>query len=124
MTRLITSRVFPGIPHRGIETVTYLISGDIKHEDSLGNKGNILDGCCQWMTQVAASFTKKCHSQSDRMLGVQLWLNLPHKDKMVDPKYRDIRSDMVPKVRRRRLEIKIISGNYKGISEGLYKVTM
>lgn len=107
---------FPWHPHRGIETVTYLISGDIEHEDSLGNKGNILDGCCQWMTAGGGILHQEMPQSSDRMLGVQLWLNLPGKDKMVAPKYRDIRADMVPKVEEDGCEIKIISGNYKGNS--------
>ena len=107
---------FPWHPHRGIETVTYLISGDIEHEDSLGNKGNILDGCCQWMTAGGGILHQEMPQSSDRMLGVQLWLNLPGKCKMVAPKYRDIRADMVPKVEEDGCEIKIISGHYKGNS--------
>ena len=105
---------FPWHPHRGIETVTYLISGDIEHEDSLGNKGNILDGCCQWMTAGSGILHQEMPQPSDRMLGVQLWLNLPRKDKMSTPQYRDIREDMVPKVEEDGCEIKIISGHYKG----------
>ena len=105
---------FPWHPHRGIETVTYLISGDIEHEDSLGNKGNILDGCCQWMTAGSGILHQEMPQPSGRMLGVQLWLNLPRKDKMTAPQYRDIREDMVPKVEEDGCEIKIISGHYKG----------
>ena len=105
---------FPWHPHRGIETVTYLISGDIEHEDSLGNKGNILDGCCQWMTAGGGILHQEMPQPSDRMLGVQLWLNLPRKDKMVAPKYRDIRADMVPKIEEDGCTIGVISGHYKG----------
>lgn len=105
---------FPWHPHRGIETVTYLISGNIEHEDSLGNKGNILDGCCQWMTAGGGILHQEMPQPSDRMLGVQLWLNLPRKDKMVAPKYRDIRADMVPKIQEAGCTIGIISGHYKG----------
>ncbi|MGV8984521.1 pirin family protein [Clostridium sp.] len=107
---------FPWHPHRGIETVTYLIRGDIEHEDSLGNKGNILDGCCQWMTAGGGILHQEMPQPSDRMLGVQLWLNLPRKDKMVAPKYRDIRADMVPKIEEDGCSIGIISGHYKGNS--------
>ena len=85
---------FPWHPHRGIETVTYLISGDIEHMDSLGNKGSILDGCCQWMTAGGGILHQEMPKKSNKMLGVQLWLNLPQKDKMTSPKYRDIRADM------------------------------
>ncbi|MBU3144928.1 pirin family protein [Clostridium sp. CF012] len=105
---------FPWHPHRGIETVTYLISGDIEHEDSLGNKGNILDGCCQWMTAGGGILHQEMPKPSERMLGVQLWLNLPRKDKMVAPKYRDIRADMVPKIEEDGSTIGVISGHYKG----------
>ena len=89
---------FPWHPHRGIETVTYLISWDIEHIDSLGNKGSILDGCCQWMTAGGGILHQEMPKSSNRMLGVQLWLNLPQKNKMISPKYRDIRADMVPKL--------------------------
>lgn len=104
---------FPWHPHRGIETVTYLIKGDIEHMDSLGNKGSILDGCCQWMTAGSGILHQEMPKASDRMLGVQLWLNLPKKDKMADPKYRDITADMVPEAQEEGCAIRVISGNYK-----------
>jgi len=107
---------FPWHPHRGIETVTYLIKGEIEHIDSLGNKGNILEGCCQWMTAGSGIFHQEMPQACDRMLGVQLWLNLPARDKMTAPKYRDIRADMVPKIKEEGCTIGVISGNYKGNS--------
>ena len=105
---------FPWHPHRGIETVTYLIKGDIEHLDSLGNKGNILDGCCQWMTAGGGILHQEMPKSCERMLGVQLWLNLPRADKMTTPKYRDIRADMVPKIEEDGSTIGVISGSYKG----------
>ena len=105
---------FPWHPHRGIETVTYLISGDIEHMDSLGNKGSILDGCCQWMTAGSGILHQEMPKSSNRMLGVQLWLNLPRKYKMTSPKYRDIRANMIPKIEEDECSIRVISGNYKG----------
>ncbi len=105
---------FPWHPHRGIETVTYLISGDIEHMDNIGNKGNILDGCCQWMTAGSGILHQEMPQSCERMLGVQLWLNLPRKDKMVTPKYRDIRADMVPIIEEKGCSIRIISGQYRG----------
>ena len=105
---------FPWHPHRGIETVTYLISGNIEHMDSLGNKGNILDGCCQWMTAGGGILHQEMPQSSNRMLGVQLWLNLPRRDKMTTPKYHDIRADMVPKIEEDGNTIRVISGQYKG----------
>jgi len=107
---------FPWHPHRGIETVTYLIKGNIEHLDSLGNKGNILDGCCQWMTAGSGIMHQEMPQPSERMLGVQLWLNLPQNDKMTAPTYRDIRADMVPKVLEEGSIIGVISGEYKGNS--------
>ncbi|MCB2294940.1 pirin family protein [Clostridium algoriphilum] len=105
---------FPWHPHRGIETVTYLISGDIEHMDNIGNKGNILDGCCQWMTAGSGILHQEMPLPSNRMLGVQLWLNLPRKDKMTTPKYRDIRANMVPIIEEEGCSIRIISGHYRG----------
>lgn len=107
---------FPWHPHRGIETVTYLISGEIEHIDSLGNKGNILDGCCQWMTAGGGILHQEMPQPCERMLGVQLWLNLPRNHKMTTPKYRDIRADMVPKIEEDGCHIRVISGTYKGNS--------
>jgi len=82
---------FPWHPHRGIETITYLIQGDIEHGDSLGNKGSILDGDCQWMTAGSGIIHQEMPKPAERMFGAQLWLNLPAKDKMTPPKYGDIK---------------------------------
>jgi len=89
---------FPWHPHRGIETVTYLIAGDVEHRDSLGNKGSIQDGCCQWMTAGSGIMHQEMPQPSERMLGIQLWLNLPRKDKMTQPQYRDLVAEKIPKV--------------------------
>lgn len=105
---------FPWHPHRGIETVTYLISGRIDHEDSLGNKGTITAGGCQWMTAGSGILHQEMPIASDRMLGAQLWVNLAAKDKMTEPKYRDITADMVPVLKDENGEIKVISGVYEG----------
>lgn len=78
---------FPWHPHRGIETITYLVQGNIEHGDSIGNQGAILDGDCQWMTAGSGIIHQEMPQPSPRMLGVQLWLNLPAKDKMVAPHY-------------------------------------
>ena len=86
---------FPWHPHRGIETITYLISGKIEHEDSIGNKGEINDGDCQWMTAGSGILHQEMPKPSSKMLGTQIWLNLPKKDKMTEPKYRDIGKDII-----------------------------
>ncbi len=105
---------FPWHPHRGIETVTYLIRGDIEHGDSLGNKGSIKDGGCQWMTAGGGILHQEMPQAAERMLGVQLWLNLPKKDKMTAPKYHDIQADMIPRIEEDGCTIGVISGHYKG----------
>lgn len=114
---------FPWHPHRGIETITYLIQGDIEHGDSLGNKGSILDGECQWMTAGSGIIHQEMPKPSDRMLGVQLWLNLPAKDKMVQPQYHQIAKADIPVVDEGDKKIRIIAGSYhgiKGATEGDY----
>ena len=111
---------FPWHPHRGIETITYLIRGDIAHGDSLGNKGRILDGECQWMTAGSGILHQEMPQASERMLGTQLWLNLPAKDKMTEPKYNDIVRENVPTVAEEGLNIRIVSGTYKG-TDGAFR---
>jgi len=107
---------FPWHPHRGIETVTYLIAGDVEHKDSLGNKGSILDGCCQWMTAGGGILHQEMPQPSERMLGVQLWLNLPRKNKMSQPEYRDISASMIPKIKDEGCTVGVIAGSYGGVS--------
>lgn len=107
---------FPWHPHRGIETVTYLIHGAIEHMDSLGNKGVIRDGCCQWMTAGSGIMHQEMPLASEHMLGVQLWLNLPRRDKMTKPEYRDIEAAMVPVVYEQEACVKVIAGRYQGTS--------
>lgn len=106
---------FPWHPHRGIETVTYLIHGDIEHGDSLGNSGSILDGCCQWMTAGSGIMHQEMPQASDWMLGVQLWINLPAKDKMTVPHYRDITADKVPRVKGEGYTVGVLSGEFNGV---------
>lgn len=105
---------FPWHPHRGIETVTYLVSGHIEHGDSLGNTGDILDGGCQWMTAGSGILHQEMPKASPRMLGLQLWLNLPGKDKMTPPKYNDIRSGDVPEIKEDGMTVRVISGSFGG----------
>lgn len=104
---------FPWHPHRGIETVTYLIRGDIEHGDSLGGSGSIRDGDCQWMTAGSGIIHQEMPKPSPRMLGAQLWLNLPGREKMTQPGYNGIVSDDVPVVREDGLTVRIIAGRYR-----------
>jgi redox-sensitive bicupin YhaK (pirin superfamily) len=107
---------FPWHPHRGIETITYLIHGDIEHGDSLGNKGRILDGECQWMTAGSGIIHQEIPKPSERMLGVQLWLNLPAKEKMTRPKYHGIAKTDIPVIDAGGRKIHVLSGSYGGVS--------
>jgi redox-sensitive bicupin YhaK (pirin superfamily) len=114
---------FPWHPHRGIETVTYLIAGEIEHGDSLGNKGHILNGGCQWMTAGSGIIHQEMPQPAERMLGLQLWLNLPRKNKWTQPQYRDITADRIPKVQEESGTVGVISGAYgnvQGVTQGDY----
>ncbi len=104
---------FPFHPHRGIETVTYLIKGKVEHADSLGNKGVINNGESQWMTAGSGIIHQEMPKPSDHFLGLQLWINIPQKDKMTHPSYFDITNDMIKEVKEPFGQIRVISGEYK-----------
>lgn len=106
---------FPWHPHRGIETVTYLLKGEIEHGDSLGNSGIISDLGCQWMTAGSGIIHQEMPKAAERMLGCQLWVNLPKKDKMTIPAYRDIQQKDVSVVAEENASVRVLSGSYKNI---------
>ncbi|MCX6334690.1 MAG: pirin family protein [Bacteroidia bacterium] len=106
-------RGFPRHPHRGIETVTYLLQGEIEHGDSLGNNGVIRDLQCQWMTAGSGIIHQEMPQASERLLGCQLWVNLPKKDKMTQPAYRDIKQEDVSVVQELGATVRVLSGNYR-----------
>ena len=118
---------FPWHPHRGIETITYLVKGRMEHGDSLGNRGTINDLECQWMTAGSGIVHQEMPLASERMLGCQLWVNLPAKDKMTIPSYGDITQDKIVVTTEENAVVRILAGSYKGKSgvfEGKYvKVT-
>ncbi len=91
---------FPWHPHRGIETITYVLKGDVEHGDSLGNKGDISSGDVQWMTAGSGIIHQEMPKgdSEGKMEGFQLWANLPAVDKMMLPRYRDIKSMQIPTV--------------------------
>jgi redox-sensitive bicupin YhaK (pirin superfamily) len=97
---------FPPHPHRGFETVTYMLDGHMLHEDHLGNRGDLLPGGAQWMTAGRGIIHSEMPQQeSGRMRGFQLWINLPAAEKMKPAHYRDIRPEEIPHrgpARRRR----------------------
>ncbi|MES2017180.1 MAG: pirin family protein [Pseudomonadota bacterium] len=89
---------FPEHPHRGFETVSYMIKGSMRHRDSAGNEGLITEGGVQWMTAGRGVAHSEMPEQTDGLMeGFQLWLNLPAKDKMTAPWYRDIPSEAIPR---------------------------
>ena len=106
-------RGFPWHPHRGIETVTYMLEGKVEHEDSIGNKGVINSGDIQWMTAGSGILHQEMpKAQKGMMQGMQLWVNLPSENKMMAPRYRGITSQEIPVTKTDGIEIRIISGSY------------
>jgi len=104
---------FPWHPHRGIETITYVLNGDVEHGDSMGNKGDITSGDVQWMTAGSGIIHQEMPKgdAEGNMEGFQLWANLPASQKMMDPRYRDVKAEQIPKVHLENgTEIKIICG--------------
>ena len=102
---------FPPHPHRGFETVTYMINGKFKHKDTAGNEGYLNDGSVQWMTAGRGVVHSEMPEQTEGLMrGFQLWLNLPKEKKMIDPSYRDIQSNDIPTVKLDGGDVKVISG--------------
>jgi redox-sensitive bicupin YhaK (pirin superfamily) len=91
---------FPWHPHRGMETITYVLDGDVEHKDSLGNGGVIGAGDVQWMTAGSGIIHQEMPkgNRKGEMWGFQLWANLPAQDKMTDPRYREVKENRIPKV--------------------------
>jgi hypothetical protein len=108
---------FPWHPHRGIETITYMLRGEVEHGDSMGNKGIISPGDIQWMTAGSGIIHQEMPKgdKEGTMGGFQLWANLPKSHKMMDPRYRDVKSKQIPGViLDNGTKIKIICGNVDG----------
>ena len=105
---------FPWHPHRGIETITYLMDGLLEHGDSLGNSGLIEPFGCQWMTAGSGIIHQEMPQPADHMHGAQLWLNLPSKEKMTEPAYRDITVDDLQAYEDADVLVRVICGEYKG----------
>jgi len=105
---------FPWHPHRGIETITYMLHGEVEHGDSLGNKGVIHPGDVQWMTAGSGIIHQEMPKgdPKGRMGGFQLWANLPAAQKMIDPRYRDVKREHIPVVNLKKgVEIRVICGD-------------
>lgn len=108
---------FPPHPHRGFETITYMLNGKFRHKDSAGNEGLLSDGSVQWMTAGSGVIHSEMPEKTDGLVrGFQLWLNLPKKLKMIDPSYRDIPSEKIPEVDIDNGRVRVISGTYNNIT--------
>lgn len=108
---------FPWHPHRGIETITYVLGGEVEHGDSLGNSGRISSGDVQWMTAGSGIVHQEMPKGDEKkvMAGFQLWANLPASHKMMEPRYRDVKAHQIPEI---SLEsgaiVKVICGTVSG----------
>jgi hypothetical protein len=102
---------FPSHPHRGFETVTYMLNGKFRHKDSAGNEGFLTDGSVQWMTAGRGVIHSEMPEQTEGLVwGFQLWVNLPKKLKMAEPAYQDIPSDAIPEIVRDGTTVRVIAG--------------
>jgi redox-sensitive bicupin YhaK (pirin superfamily) len=109
---------FPAHPHRGFQTVTYMLAGKMRHRDSVGNEGVIDEGGLQWMNAGRGIIHEEIPQQTNGLLkGFQLWVNLPSKEKMSAPAYQDIAADAVPWVNMNSgLAVKVLAGRLDGVT--------
>jgi redox-sensitive bicupin YhaK (pirin superfamily) len=111
-------RGFPTHPHRGIETVTYMLEGNVRHRDSLGNAGVIGPGDVQWMTSGRGILHEEMprRGPSGLIIGFQLWVNLPAAQKMSQPRYQEINADNIPKIEENGAKVRVVAGEYHGVT--------
>ena len=109
---------FPEHPHRGFETVTYMLDGRMRHRDNHGNEGLLVPGSVQWMTAGRGLVHSEMPEQQEgRMRGFQLWVNLPAKDKMTAPRYQEFGPERIPLVRPAEgVEVRVIAGEVDGVA--------
>ncbi len=107
---------FPWHPHRGMETVTYMWTGEVEHGDNIGHKGVIRSGDVQWMTAGSGIIHQEMPKKYNGLMqGFQLWVNLPAKKKLTDPKYRGIEKNQIPILQKNGLKIKVIAGKVDAV---------
>ena len=109
---------FPEHPHRGFETVTYMLDGRMRHKDNHGNEGVLVPGSVQWMTAGRGLVHSEMPEQEEgRMRGFQLWVNLPGREKMTEPRYQEFAPDRIPQVEPAPgVSVKVIAGEVDGVS--------
>ncbi|HLS85186.1 MAG TPA: pirin family protein [Burkholderiales bacterium] len=106
---------FPDHPHRGFETVTYMLAGRMRHGDNQGNRGLLVPGSVQWMTAGRGIVHSEMPEQEDGLMqGFQLWVNLPAREKMTAPRYQDIAPGDIPEVRSGDCVVRVIAGRFGG----------
>ena len=117
---------FPWHPHRGIETVTYMIRGAVDHGDSIGNKGTIGSGDVQWMTAGSGIIHQEMPQRFEgRTIGFQLWMNLPSSQKMMPPRYRDVKKEQIPEIPfDKNVRIKVICGKVNGVTGPVHDIVV
>jgi len=110
-------RGFPMHPHRGIETVTYMLDGSVNHRDSLGNSGTIGAGDVQWMTSGRGILHEEMphRGQSGNIYGFQLWVNLPAAQKMDQPRYQEVNAATIPVIEKDGVTIRLVAGDVDGV---------
>jgi redox-sensitive bicupin YhaK (pirin superfamily) len=109
---------FPEHPHRGFETVTYMLAGEMEHRDHKGNRGRLVAGSVQWMTAGRGILHSEMPKQREGVMwGFQLWVNLPAKDKLCEPRYQDIAPERIPSVEEQGTRVRVIAGRF-GEAEG------
>jgi redox-sensitive bicupin YhaK (pirin superfamily) len=116
---------FPDHPHRGFETVTYMLSGRMRHRDSAGHEGLLENGGVQWMTAGSGAIHSEIPEQENGVMeGFQLWLNLPAQNKMAKPWYQDYASKTIPEYRtEENVTVRVIAGSSNGVAGVVYRET-
>jgi redox-sensitive bicupin YhaK (pirin superfamily) len=114
---------FPDHPHRGFETVTYMIAGRMRHHDSAGNQGLLGPGGVQWMTAGSGLIHSELPEQDAGLMeGFQLWLNLPGRNKMIKPSYRDIPTEAIPEFTTSDgIRVRVIAGVSHGVAGAVHR---
>ncbi|XP_014497105.1 pirin-like protein [Vigna radiata var. radiata] len=113
---------FPDHPHRGFETVTYMLEGGITHQDFAGHKGTIRAGDVQWMTAGRGIIHSEMPAEENNK-GLQLWINLSSRDKMIEPNYQELPSENIPTAERDGVEVRVIAGESMGVQSPVYTRT-
>ncbi|KAF9609705.1 hypothetical protein IFM89_017904 [Coptis chinensis] len=114
---------FPDHPHRGFETVTYMLKGAVTHEDFRGHKGTIQEGDLQWMTAGKGIVHSEMPARQGTQKGLQLWVNLSSKNKMIEPGYQELQSKDIAEVSKDGVKVRVIAGEALGTQSSIYTRT-